>query len=59
MLHNANLSQGFQAETVLTKIHMINLSFNTTIGLTIGLKVAQELWIGKTPHYDLLRVFWM
>ena len=32
---------------------MINLSPNTTIGL----KVAQELWTGKTPHYAHLRVF--
>ena len=53
MLHHANLSQGFWAEAVLTAVHVINLSPNTAIGL----KVAQELWTGKTPHYAHLRVF--
>ena len=53
MLHHANLSQGFWAEAVLTAVHVINLSPNTAIGL----KVAQEVWTGKTPHYAHLRVF--
>ena len=53
MLHHANLPQGFWAEAVQTVVHVINLSPNTAKGL----KVAQELWTGKTPHYDHLRVF--
>ena len=53
MLHHANLPQGFWAEAVRTAVHVINLSPNTTKGL----KVAQELWTGKSPNYDHLRVF--
>ena len=53
MLHHANLPQGFWVEAVRTAIHVINLSPSTAKGL----KVAQELWTGKTPNYDHLRVF--
>ena len=53
MLHHANLPQGFWPEVVRTTVHVINLSPSAAKGL----KVAQEVWTGKTPHYDHLRVF--
>ena len=40
-------------ELSLCLAHVINLSPDTTIDL----KVAQELWTSKTPHYPHLRVF--
>jgi hypothetical protein len=53
MLHHANLSQGFWAEAVRIAVHVINVLPSTVKGL----KVTQELWTGKTPNYDHLKVF--
>ena len=53
MLSMANLTQGFWAEAVLIAVHIINKSPSTPLDY----KIPEELWSGKKPHYDHLRVF--
>ena len=53
MLSNAELSNGFWAETLATMVHLINRSYNKRLDS----KVAQEIWFGKPPSYQHLRAF--
>ena len=53
MLSNAGLTQGFWTEAMVTPVHLINRSPNST--LDGG--VPKEAWTRKKPSYDQLRVF--
>jgi hypothetical protein len=53
MLHHSRLTNGFWAEALLTAVHIINMSPSRPLGL----KIPQELWIGRKPDYDKLRIF--
>ena len=53
MLSNAGLTQGFWVEALVTAVHLINRSSNSTLDGGI----LEEAWSGKKPSYDHLRVF--
>ena len=53
MLSTANLTQSFWAEAVMTAVHIINRSPSTPLDN----QIPEQLWTGKKPHYDHLRVF--
>ena len=53
MLSTAHLPQEFWGEAVMTAIYIINRSPSTPLHF----KIPSELWSGKKPNYDRLRVF--
>ena len=53
MLLNANLSKGFWAEAVTTAAYLINKSPSSALSF----KTPQELWSGKPPDLNNLRIF--
>ncbi|MCO5591892.1 hypothetical protein L7F22_045885 [Adiantum nelumboides] len=53
MLSMASLSPEFWGETVMTAVHIISQSPSTPLNF----KIPQEMWTGKKPNYDRLRVF--
>ena len=64
MLSNVGLPNSFWAEALATTVHLINRSPNKKLDLInrspnkkLDLKVAEEIWSGKTPLYKHLRVF--
>ncbi|MCO5568402.1 hypothetical protein L7F22_022101 [Adiantum nelumboides] len=53
MLSMASLPPKFWGEAVMTSVHIINRSPSTPLNF----KIPQEMWTGKKPNYDKLRVF--
>ena len=53
MLQHSGLSDGFWAEALLTAVDIINMSPSRPLGL----KIPQEIWTGRKPNYDKLRIF--
>ena len=53
MLLNTELSNGFWTEALATAVHLIKRSPNKRLES----KVAQQVWSGKPPLYNHLRVF--
>ena len=53
MLSQPALPHTFWAEAVKTAVHIINWSPN----IRLGRKVPEEVWTGKPPSYQHLRVF--
>lgn len=53
MLSNANLPKTFWGETVNTAAYLINQCPSTTLNF----KTPQEVWTGKPPSLNHLRVF--
>ncbi|MCO5570077.1 hypothetical protein L7F22_023791 [Adiantum nelumboides] len=53
MLSMASLPPEFWGEAVMTAVHIINRSPSTPLNF----KIPQEMWTGKKPNYDRLRVF--
>ena len=53
MLSNEKLSNGFWAEALATAFHLINRSPNKRLESNVD----QEIWFGKPPSYQHLRVF--
>ncbi|MCO5561308.1 hypothetical protein L7F22_014929 [Adiantum nelumboides] len=53
MLSMASLSPKFWGEAAMIAVHIINQSPNTPLNF----KIPQEMWTGKKPNYDRLRVF--
>jgi hypothetical protein len=53
MLHHSELTGGFKDETLLMAVHIINMSPSRPLGL----KIPEELWTGRIPNYDKLRIF--
>ncbi|MCO5547021.1 hypothetical protein L7F22_000462 [Adiantum nelumboides] len=53
MLSMASLPPEFWGESVMTAVHIINRSPSTPLNF----KIPQEMWTGKKPNYDRLRVF--
>ena len=52
MLSMANLSLGFWMEAVYTAMHIINRSPS----MPLDFQIPEQLWLGKEPHYNHLRV---
>ena len=53
MLQQSGLLDGFWVEALLTGVHIINMSPSRPPGL----QIPQELWTGRKPNYDKLRLF--
>ena len=53
MLQHSGLSDGFWAEVLLTAVDIINMSPSRPLGL----KIPLEIWTGRKPNYDKLRIF--
>ena len=53
MLKHSELSDGIWAESLLTTVHIINMSSSRPLGY----KIPQELWSRKTPDNGKLRIF--
>ena len=53
MLQHSGLSDGFWAEALLTAVDIINMLPSRPLGL----KIPQEIWTGRKPNYDKLRIF--
>ena len=53
MISMAKLTPEFWGEAVLTAVHIINRSPSSPLNF----KIPEELWTGKTPSYEHLRVF--
>jgi transposase InsO family protein len=53
MLSHVGLPQSLWVETVTTTCYLVNRSPS----IAIDCKIPEEVWSGKPPHYDHLRVF--
>ena len=53
MLQHSGLSDGFWAEALLRAVDIINMSPSRPLGL----KIRKEIWTGRKPNYDKLRIF--
>ena len=53
MLQHSGLSDGFWVEALLTTVDIINMSPSRPLGL----KIPKEIWTGRKPNYDKLRIF--
>ena len=53
MLQHSGLLDGFWAEALLMAVDIINMSPSRPLGL----KIPQEIWTGRKPNYDKLRIF--
>jgi hypothetical protein len=53
MLSHAGLPHSLWAKTVTTSCYLVNRSPSTAIDC----KIPEDVWSGKPPHYDHLRVF--
>jgi transposase InsO family protein len=51
MLHHSELTKGFWVDTLLTAVHIINMSLSRPLGL----KIPQELWTTRKPDYGVVK----